>query len=160
MHWPAAHLLTALDAHKGKIIAGYMPIRSEVDPRLAMEAMCPFGPVVVPVIQGNGLPLLFRRWKKDCAMIDGPFGALVPADGEFLEPDVLVVPLVAFDADGGRLGYGGGFYDRTLETLAETGPRVTIGFAYAAQEAERLPREKTDVSLDMIVTEDGIRRFS
>lgn len=93
-------------------------------------------------------------------MIDGPFGAQVPRAGVWVTPDVVIVPLVAFDRKGGRLGYGGGFYDRTLEGLRAQAPVVAIGYAFAAQEAEDLPLEPTDQPLDMIVTEAGIRRFA
>ena len=72
---------------------------------------------------------------------------------DFIEPEILIVPLVAFDRAGGRLGYGGGFYDRTLELLRSRRPTRAIGFAYAAQEAEALPLEPTDQPLDMVVTE-------
>ena len=151
----AANLLAVLQAHRGRVIAGYMPIRTEVDPLPVMTEMAGHGPVVVPVIAGAGQPLRFRRWHPGCAMIAGPFGALVPEQGEMLDPEVLIVPLVAFDARGGRLGYGGGFYDRTLERLRAARPTVAIGFAYAAQQADTLPCEPTDQPLDMIVTEAG-----
>lgn len=78
---------------------------------------------------------------------------MVPASGAWLVPDVLIVPLVAFDRSGGRLGYGGGFYDRTLAELRAAGPVTAIGFAYAAQEADALVQEATDAPLDQIVTE-------
>lgn len=152
----AEALVEALEPHAGKILSGYMPIRTEVSPLPAMTRMAASGAVAVPVIQGNGLPLIFREWRPDAAMIDGPFGALVPAEGAFLAPDVLIVPLLAFDRAGGRLGYGGGFYDRTLERLRATAPRLAIGFAYAAQETRDLPTEPTDQPLDMIVTEAGV----
>ena len=77
-----------------------------------------------------------------------------------MEPEILIVPLVAFDRQGGRLGYGGGFYDRTLEGLRAKGPVLAIGFAYAAQETEALPLEPTDQPLDMIVTESGVLPLS
>ncbi|MBK5935174.1 5-formyltetrahydrofolate cyclo-ligase [Rhodovulum imhoffii] len=154
------HLLDVLRPHAGKVMSGYMPIRSEIDPRPALTQMARLGPVVVPVIQGAGLPLIFRVWTPEAKMIDGPFGALVPAEGEFLTPEVLVVPLVAFDATGNRLGYGGGFYDRTLAQLSAAGQVLALGFAYAAQEyAGILPCEDTDWRLDMVVTEVGARRF-
>ena len=76
-----------------------------------------------------------------------------------LVPQVLIVPLVAFDRSGGRLGYGGGFYDRTLELLRAAGPIFAVGFAYAAQEAEALPLEPTDQPLDVIVTDAEVLRF-
>jgi 5-formyltetrahydrofolate cyclo-ligase len=83
----------------------------------------------------------------------------MPAEGDWLEPDLLVVPLLAFDAVGRRLGYGGGFYDRTLARLrAGTGPVRAIGFGYAAQEVEAVPQDETDELLEAIVTEAGVVR--
>ncbi len=89
-------------------------------------------------------------------MKEGPFGAKIPVLDEFFEPEVVIVPLVAFDRHGGRLGYGGGFYDRTLERLRAKRATLAIGFAYADQAAEALPLESTDQPLDMIVTEGEI----
>ena len=155
----AARLLEVLRPHAGAVISGYMPIRSEVSPLPAMIAMTGHARITVPVIQGDGLPLIFREWCPGCEMIDGPFGALVPAQGDFLVPDVLVVPMVAFDAQGGRLGYGGGFYDRTLEGLRARTPVLAVGFAYEAQLCDAVPTEPTDQPLDMIVTESCTRRF-
>ncbi len=153
------HLLEVLKTHRGKVLAAYMPIRTEIDPLPAMTEMARYGPVTVPVIQGEGQALKFREWKPGCAMVDGPFGAKVPAEGDWLEPEVVIVPLVAFDRMGGRLGYGGGFYDRTLEGLRAKRPTLAIGFAYAAQEAESLPLEPTDQPLDVMVTEKGVLDF-
>lgn len=155
----AARLLEVLRPFEGKVIAGYMPIRSEVSPLPAMVAMTGHATITVPVIQGDGLPLIFREWCPGCDMIDGPFGALVPAEGDFLDPDVLIVPMVAFDRSGGRMGYGGGFYDRSLEELRAKKDVLAIGFAYGAQECETLPLEPTDQPLDMIVTEAEVLRF-
>lgn len=155
----AARLLEELRPLSGRVIAGYMPIQTEVSPLPAMEAMAEKARIVVPVIQGNGLPLMFRQWSPGCAMTDGPFGARVPAAGDFLEPDVLIVPLLAFDRQGARLGYGGGFYDRTLEALRARRPVLAIGFAYAAQEAAALPIDSNDQPLDIIVTEAEVLRF-
>ncbi|MBV0913878.1 5-formyltetrahydrofolate cyclo-ligase [Anianabacter salinae] len=149
----AARLAEALAPHAGRVIAGYLPIRTEIDPRPAMGRMTRVCRVAVPVIQSMGHPLKFREWLTDSFLIDGPFGAKVPQDGDWLEPEVLIVPLVAFDRQGGRLGYGGGFYDRTLEALRARRPTLAIGFAWAAQETEALPTEPTDQPLDMIVTE-------
>jgi len=148
-----ARLLEYLEPHAGQTISGYMPIRTEIDPLPVMAKMAESGFVVVPVIEGAGLPLRFRQWTPDSALVPGPFGAMVPADGTWLEPEVLIVPLVAFDRKGGRLGYGGGFYDRTLQMLRERRPTIAVGFAYAGQEADDLPLEPTDQPLDAIVTE-------
>ena len=149
----AARLRAYLRPHRGKTLAGYMPIRTEIDPVPVMTEMAEFGPVCVPVIQGAGQALLFREWTPGCALVAGPFGAKVPAEGNWLTPDVLIVPLVAFDRHGGRLGYGGGFYDRTLEALRAARQTLAIGFAYGGQEASDLPLEPTDQPLDAIVTE-------
>ena len=152
-----AHLAAALAPHAEAPLAGYMPIRTEVDPLPVMAAHR--GPVGVPVILGAGRPLAFHVWKPDAAMIDGPFGARIPATGAPMVPQVLIVPLVGFDARGYRLGYGGGFYDRTLADLRAAGPVLAVGFAYGAQELPDLPIDAFDQRLDMIVTEDGSRRF-
>ena len=153
------HLMSALLPHKGKTIAGYMPIWTEVTPVPAMAAMAAFGPIVVPVIQGAGKPLKFREWTPTCEMEEGEFGASIPKSGGFLDPDVLIVPMVAFDNSGARLGYGGGFYDRSLAELTAKKPVLAIGYAYAGQEAGQLPREDTDQLLDALVTEVGITIF-
>lgn len=155
----SGHLSEVLAGYRGVPLSGYMPIRTEIDPLPAMEEAAAHGPVGVPVIRGAGLPLEFSRWEPGCALRQGPFGALVPDFDEVFEPEILIVPLVAFDRNGGRLGYGGGFYDRTLERLRARRATLAIGFAYAAQEAEFLPLEPTDQPLDMIVTEAGVIAF-
>ena len=153
----AALLADWLAAHAHKTLAGYIPIRTEIDPLPAMAAHP--GPVGVPVITGAARPLRFREWTPGCAMIPGPFGAAVPETGAWLEPEVLIVPLVAFDARGNRLGYGGGFYDRTLQMLRARRPTLAIGFAFAAQHLPDLPLEPTDQPLDAIITESGVLTF-
>lgn len=155
----AGRLSEVLAGYRGVPLSGYMPIRTEIDPLPAMAEAAAYGPVGVPVIQGAGLPLRFSRWTPDGELKDGPFGAKVPVVDDYFDPEILIVPLVAFDANGGRLGYGGGFYDRTLEGLRAKGPTLAIGFAFDAQEAENLPLEPTDQRLDMIVTETRILTF-
>jgi 5-formyltetrahydrofolate cyclo-ligase len=105
---------------------------------------------------GAGQALQFRAWTPGCALVPGTFGAQIPAAGNWIEPEILIVPLVAFDRTGGRLGYGGGFYDRTLQLLRSRRATLAIGFAYAAQEMADLPLESTDQPLDLIVTEQGV----
>ncbi|VAV89749.1 5-formyltetrahydrofolate cyclo-ligase, partial [hydrothermal vent metagenome] len=146
-------LSTCLAGYRGVVLSGYMPIRTEIDPVPAMAEAAAYGPVGVPVIQATGQPLRFSRWEPGCALKQGPFGAMIPEADDFIEPEILIVPLVAFDRSGGRLGYGGGFYDRTLELLRSRRATLAIGFAYAAQEADDLPLEPTDQPLDMVVTE-------
>ena len=92
-------------------------------------------------------------------MKEGPFGAKIPGEDQFFDPEIVIVPLVAFDSEGGRLGYGGGFYDRTLEVLRRRRPTLAIGFAYSDQMTERLPLEPTDQPLDLLITEKEIFNF-
>ena len=113
----AGYLSEVLAGYRGVPLSGYMPIRTEIDPRPAMVEASAHGPVGVPVIEAADTPLKFARWTPETEMVPGAFGAAVPADPAFLEPEILIVPLLAFNRQGGRLGYGGGFYDRTLEML-------------------------------------------
>lgn len=154
-HFLAARLHTG-----ARIISGYRPIRSEIDPTPLMEALAAAGHrLCVPVIEGQGLPLRFREWHPGAPMVEGAFGAEVPARGDWLEPELLIAPLVAFDAKGHRLGYGGGFYDRTLAGLRARRRTLAVGLAYAAQEVACIPHGPTDQRLDAVVTERGLIRF-
>lgn len=146
-----------LSAQAGAVLSGYMPMRSEMDPLPAMAAHR--GVVGVPVIPGPAMALRFREWSPGCALVAGEFGALIPAEGAWVEPAVLIVPMLAFDARGYRLGYGGGFYDRTLEMLRARRPTLAVGFAFAAQEVDEVPIDAYDQQLDAVVTEEGVREF-
>ena len=152
----AGYLSEVLAGYRGVPLVGYMPMRTEIDPLAAMAEASAHGPVGVPVIRGAGQPLVFSLWEPDCALIEGPFGARIPAEERLMEPEIVILPLVAFTRAGDRLGYGGGFYDRTLEGLRSRRAIMAIGFAFAGQEAEDLPTEPTDQRLDLIVTETGI----
>lgn len=152
----SAYLSEVLAGYRGVPVAGYSPMRSEIDPLPALSETSAHGPVGMPVIQAAATPLKFRAWHPGCTMIPGAFGATVPEVGDWIEPEIVIVPLVAFDARGGRLGYGGGFYDRTLEQLRARRATLAIGFAFAAQQASDLPLEPTDQTLDLIVTETGV----
>lgn len=153
----AAQLLaTFLTPHYGKTIAGYMPIKSEIDPTPAMTSLSLHGPVAVPIVEAKDAPLRFDAWAPDIEMVPGAFGASVPKQSVPIVPDVLIVPLVAFNRAGHRLGYGGGFYDRTLAQLRETRDVFAVGFAYSGQEMRDFPVSKYDVPLDAIVTESEI----
>lgn len=150
----AAEILAdVLSAHQGKALAGYMPMRTEIDPLPAMAAHQ--GLVGVPVIMAAATPLKFREWAPGAVMVAGDFGALIPAEGAWVTPQVVIVPLLAFDARGFRLGYGGGFYDRTLQALRGKGPVLAIGFAFGAQEVDEVPTDAFDQKLDLVVTENG-----
>ena len=154
-----AILLSFLARYRGVDLAGYIPIRTEIDPIPAMAKAAAHGRVGVPVIMGGGQPLKFSEWTPEGIMKDGPFGAKIPGEDRFFDPEIVIVPLVAFDREGGRLGYGGGFYDRTLEVLRSRRPTLAIGFAYRDQMTERLPLEPTDQPLDLLITEQEIFDF-
>ena len=142
----------------GRVLAGYMPMRTEIDPLPAMAAHQ--GPVGVPVIMAKAMPLRFREWSPGTRMVEGAFKALIPEEGAWVEPQVLIVPLLAWDARGYRLGYGGGFYDRTLEGLRARGSVLAVGFAFAAQEVSEVPIDATDQRLDVMITEKGVTVFA
>jgi len=142
-----------------EVISGYRPIRTEIDPTQLMKALYDAGHrLCVPVIQGRGLALKFREWRPGAEMVEGEFGAFVPATGDWLDPHLLITPLVAFDAAGWRLGYGGGFYDRSLQELRARRRTLAVGFAYNAQQVDAVPRDASDQPLDAIVTEQGVLR--
>ena len=142
------------------VIAGYLPIGSEISPVPVMERLAETGRnLCVPVVTGDRRPLGFRQWTPSGDLVKADHGIPIPSSGAWLRPDILVVPLLAFDAKGYRLGYGGGYYDRTLEFLRGTGRPSAIGFAYAAQQTDHVPTEAFDQRLDMVVTERRVLRF-
>ena len=152
----ACYLSSFLAGYRGVPLAGYAQLSTEINPTVAMEEASLHSSVCMPVIIAPATALKFRKWTPDCAMEVGTFGAKIPSSGDWVTPEILIVPLLAFSRSGGRLGYGGGFYDRTLEDLRFHRPTLAIGFAYAAQEMPDLPLELTDQPLDLIVTETGI----
>jgi 5-formyltetrahydrofolate cyclo-ligase len=147
-----------IEIHKGMAVAGYWPVRDEADPRGLMKALEARGAALaLPRIDEKHAALSFRAWREGDVLVDNHHRIPEPrAEAKMVTPDVVLVPLLAFDAHGHRLGYGGGYYDRTLATLRV----IAIGVAYAGQEVERLPREAHDRPLDMVVTENGARRFT
>ena len=148
-----ARLISWIGSAEGSVVAGYMPIRTELSPLHAMTVLSDGATVAVPVVIGAGEALVFHKWTPEGAMVPGAFGAAVPESAIAVVPDVVIVPLVAFDAQRGRLGYGGGFYDRTLERLRAANPSLrVVGFAFDVQEAEAIPLEATDQPLDAIIT--------
>ncbi|MFN6251617.1 MAG: 5-formyltetrahydrofolate cyclo-ligase [Acetobacteraceae bacterium] len=139
---------------KGAIIAGYWPMGDEMDPRPLMLALASCGhAIALPVTPPRGEPLAFRAWAPGAALRPGPMGTSEPVAGEELRPEVLLVPLLAFDRTGRRLGYGGGYYDRTLAALPGA---KAIGIAYAGQEMAEVPAGPQDFRLPLIATEAGI----
>lgn len=145
---------------QGAIIGGFWPMGSEIDTRPLLDALHDRGhPIALPVTPPRGQPLLFRPWTPGTAMARGPMGTQHPAEGEPVTPAWLIIPLLAFDRTGARLGYGGGYYDRTLALLGHaTAPPTAIGVAYAAQEIPEVPTGPHDIRLPLIATERGLIR--
>ncbi len=135
-------------------ISAYWPIRTELDPRPLIASLLHDGhELCLPVVPGPDVRLEFRAFEDERDLIEGAFGAMIPPDSAArFEPQVLLVPMLAFDEAGYRLGYGGGYYDRTLEDLRSQHPTLAIGLAYDAQEVAQVPIEPTDERLDALVT--------
>lgn len=149
-------LTAVLADFAGKVLAGYWPMKGEPDPRPAMAAHQ--GPLCLPVVPGRGVPLVFRRWQGE-PLEPGPLGtSQPPASLPEVRPQVLIVPMLAFDSRLDRLGYGGGYYDRTLAQLRDIGPITAIGLAWAGQRVDSLPIGPFDQRLDLIVTDAEILR--
>lgn len=139
-------------------VSFYWPIRTEIDPRPLMADLFGTRRICLPVTHGRDAALTFRAWSPGAEMSVDGFGVAIPADDAPVTPEVLVVPMLAFDDHLHRLGYGAGHYDRTLAGLRPKGPVTAIGLAYEAQATARLPAEPTDQALDLIVTEIRVRR--
>jgi len=137
------------------VVSGFWPIKDEIDIRPLMEALFDEGcQMALPVVQGRGQRLLFRAWSPGDPLEAGVFGTLQPsAHCEVLEPDVLLVPLLACDGEGWRLGYGGGFYDRTLDDLRKRRQVTAIGVGFDLQLVPEVPHGADDQRLDWLLTD-------
>ena len=155
----AQHFFNAVPLQAGDVVAAYWRIRDELDCQpILVKLMDSNQKVVLPVVVGPEQPLDLRVWEPGASLYESGFGTLAPSElAPRAEPDIVLMPLLGFDARGTRLGYGGGYYDRTLARLSKK-PRL-VGLAFAAQELDRIPREPHDMPLDMIVTEAGVRHF-
>jgi 5-formyltetrahydrofolate cyclo-ligase len=140
----------------GAVVAGFWPLAGEIDIRPLLQALDARGhPIGLPVTGRRGEPLIFRLWHPGAPLLPGRFGTRHP-DGPEIAPDLLLMPLLAFDAAGHRLGYGGGFYDRTVALLPRA---LRIGCAFARQELDSVPTGPYDQTLHAIATETGLRHF-
>ncbi len=147
------HVLREAAPPPGAVVAGFWPLAGEIDTRPLLHALVGRGhSLLLPVTPPLGQSLTFHRWRPGEAMAAGRFGTSVPA-GEAMIPDLILVPLLAFDRRGHRLGHGGGYYDRTLAALS--GVRA-LGCAFAAQELDSVPAGPHDIPLDAVATEGGV----
>ena len=149
----ADHVLREIPPPVGAVVSGFWPIGQEIDIRPLLLALHERGHrIVLPETPKRGKPLIFRLWHPDAIMIPERFGTSRP-DGPVLAPDFLLVPLLAFDRRGYRVGYGAGYYDRTLAALPG---RPRLGVAYAAQELDVVPAGAYDQRLEAVATERGV----
>ncbi len=151
----ASHGAKFLDAFgRDKVIAAYMPILTEIDSRFLIRDLERSGfQIALPVVAQTGGVLGFRRWGTGDPLEGGPHGTQhPPASAPDIRPDIILCPLLAFDARGHRLGYGGGYYDRTLAALPEA---RAFGLAYSGQMIDRVPYNDADRSIDAVITEAG-----
>ncbi len=151
----AEHVLRDCAPPRDAVVSGFWPIGDEIDIRPLLLALHDRGNrVALPITPRRGEGLTFAAWRPGDVLIAERFGTMRPV-GEPLVPDMLLIPLLAFDARGGRLGYGGGFYDRTLAALPD---RFRLGCAFAAQQVDAVPIGPYDIRLDAVATERGIIR--
>lgn len=146
----------------GTRVSGFLAIGEEINPVPLMRALADAGhSLCLPVLQGKGKPLMFREWTRGQPLVERMWGIREPADSAaVVAPDVLIVPLLAFDAEGWRLGYGGGYYDRTLADFRRTRKVIAIGIAYDEQKVDAVPHLDYDQRLDWVLTPSGPIRCS
>lgn len=139
----------------GTIVSGFMPMRSEINPLPLMRKLAEAGAqLALPAIAGRGQPLIMRAYAFGDELARGQWGIREPKpDAAQVDPDILIVPLAAFDRQGHRIGYGAGYYDMTLHALRAKKPITAIGIAFAAQEIREVPATERDEALDFVLTE-------
>ena len=149
--------IEAIRPPSGAVIGGYWPMRDELDVTPLLRHLHDCGHVcVLPVVIEKRAPLAFRTWRPGARLIPGPFGVHEPGeDCPEARPEIALVPMLAFDRSGHRLGYGAGHYDRTLRALRRTGSIIAVGIAFEGQSIEAVPHDAADEPLDWVVTEAG-----
>ena len=158
----ASHAERIAGQYGSGVFAGYIPIHSELSPLALLKNLVALGcDLALPITPEEGQPLQFHRWEIDGLLNDGPYGTKQPpACNDKCNPDVILAPMLAFDGDGWRLGYGGGFYDRTVASLRGCGQRVKlIGIAYEEQKVNKIPVGPFDMPLDAVLSPTGISEF-
>ena len=155
----AGHAADLVTQYGYGIYAGYMPIRSELSPLVLLEGLVSIGcDLALPITPPEGHPLEFHRWQIGGPLDDGPYGTKQPpVSNDKCTPDVILAPMLAFDRYGWRLGYGGGFYDRTVDGLRAVGKQIVlIGIAYEGQMLDKIPIGPYDMPLDAVLSPGGI----
>ena len=145
-----------------KKVGCYLPINSEVNTNHLLEKLFKSDfEICLPLTPIKPSELLFKSWKPNDPLVPGPFGTRQPlSNSTKITPEILIVPMLSYDHYGYRLGYGGGYYDRTIKALCETNENlITIGLAFEKQKCEKLPVDKHDVPLNVLVHENGILNF-
>ncbi|MFZ0457477.1 MAG: 5-formyltetrahydrofolate cyclo-ligase [Rhodoplanes sp.] len=147
-----------VETRPSMIVSGYIPIRSEFDPRPLMQRFAEAGAqLALPCVTGRGQPLVMRAWRFGEPLVSRQWGLREPAaDAPEVLPDILLVPLAAFDRAGHRIGYGAGYYDMTIARLRALKPVTAIGVAYAMQEVSQVPADERDARLDLVLTEGEV----
>jgi 5-formyltetrahydrofolate cyclo-ligase len=145
----------------GTIVSGFMPLKSEINPLPLMRALADAGATLaLPVVAGRGKPLVMRAWQWGEPLAEGVWGIREPKpEAAQVEPDILLVPLLAFDRAGHRIGYGAGYYDLTIAQLRGRKTVAAIGLAFAAQEIAAVPATPRDARLDLVLTEREVIDF-
>jgi 5-formyltetrahydrofolate cyclo-ligase len=139
----------------GTIVSGFMPIKSEINPIPLLRELVQSGATLaLPVVAGKGKPLIMRAWRIGEPLAAGIWGIREPKpDAPAVDPDILIVPLLAFDRGGHRIGYGAGYYDATIAALRSRKAIIAAGVAFAVQETARVPTTARDARLDLVLTE-------
>jgi 5-formyltetrahydrofolate cyclo-ligase len=145
-----------LHINRGMIVSGFSPMKSEINPVPLMRKLADAGArLALPAIAGRGRPLVMRAWSFGEPLASGQWGIREPVAGApEVAPDILIVPLAAFDRAGHRIGYGAGYYDMTINSLRARKTVTTIGIAFAAQEIPQVPATEHDERLDLVLTEN------
>ena len=145
----------------GAIVSGFSPLKTEINPLPLLRKLAEAGAMLaLPVVAGRGKPLIMRSYAFGQVLNEGVWGIREPKDdAPEVDPDILIVPLAAFDRRGNRIGYGAGYYDMTINRLRSLKPVVTVGIAYAAQEVDEVPTTSRDERLDLVLTERDVIDF-
>jgi 5-formyltetrahydrofolate cyclo-ligase len=156
-----ARLKLPFEIAPGTVVSGYSPIRNEIDPAPLMRKLAEAGAkLALPAVLARGKSLAFRAWSPDDRLMLGPLGIPEPSPAAAeLVPDIMLIPLAAFDASGHRIGYGAGHYDYTLAHLRKVKVIAAIGIAFAVQQIKAIPALPHDVALDYVLTEKKVFDF-